>query len=117
MNVRMPAPISDEYIKIESEYLREETAAMGVTRIADLHPIEDSIYLWQGDITTLECDAIVNAANAQMLGCFRPLHTCIDNCIHTFAGLRLRNCCDEIMRKQGHEEPTGQAKISGWRRR
>ena len=112
MNVRMPAPISDEYIKIESEYLREETAAKGVTRIADLTPTEDSIYLWQGDITTLECDAIVNAANAQMLGCFRPLHTCIDNCIHTFAGLRLRNCCDEIMRKQGFEEPTGQAKIT-----
>ena len=112
MNVRMPAPISDEYIKIESEYLREETAAKGVTRIADLRPVEDSIYLWQGDITTLECDAIVNAANAQMLGCFRPLHTCIDNCIHTFAGLRLRNCCDEIMRKQGFEEPTGQAKIT-----
>ena len=112
MNIRTPSPLGDEYCRIESEYLREETAAKGITRVTDLHPVEDGLYLWQGDITTLECDAIVNAANAQMLGCFRPLHTCIDNCIHTFAGLRLRNCCDEIMRKQGFEEPTGQAKIT-----
>lgn len=112
MNVRMPAPVSDEYVRIESEYLKEETAAKGVTRLADLTPIEDGIYLWQGDITTLACDAIVNAANAQMLGCFQPLHNCIDNCIHTFAGLRLRNKCAEIMREQEHEEPTGQAKIT-----
>ena len=112
MNVRMPAPISDEYIEIESEYLKEETAAKGITRLAGLKPVEDGIYLWQGDITTLACDAIVNAANSQMLGCFQPLHNCIDNCIHTFAGLRLRNKCAEIMQKQGHEEPTGQAKIT-----
>ena len=112
MNVRMPAPISDEYIKAESEYLCEETEAKGITRLADLKPVEEGIYLWQGDITTLECDAIVNAANSQMLGCFQPLHNCIDNCIHTFAGLRLRNKCAEIMQKQGHEEPTGQAKIT-----
>ena len=112
MNVRMPAPVSDAYIETERAYLREETAAKGITRLADLTHFGDGIYLWQGDITTLECDAIVNAANAQMLGCFRPLHTCIDNCIHTFAGLQLRNCCDEIMREQGHAEPTGQAKIT-----
>ena len=112
MNVRMPAPISDAYVQIESEYLHEETAAKGITRLIDLQPVEDGFYLWQGDITTLECDAIVNAANAQLLGCFAPLHKCIDNCIHTFAGLRLRNCCDEMMRRQGHEEPTGQAKIT-----
>ena len=112
MNERMPAPISDEYVGIESEYLKEETAAKGINRLADLKPVEKGIYLWQGDITTLECDAIVNAANSQMLGCFLPLHNCIDNCIHTFAGLRLRNKCAEIMQKQGHEEPTGQAKIT-----
>ena len=112
MNVRMPAPVSEEYIEIESEYLKEETKAKGITRLADLTPIEDGIYLWQGDITTLEVDAIVNAANSQMLGCFQPLHNCIDNCIHTYAGLRLRNKCAEIMQKQGHEEPTGQAKIT-----
>jgi O-acetyl-ADP-ribose deacetylase (regulator of RNase III) len=112
MNVRLPAPVPDEYIEIESEYLKEETAAKGITRLADLTPAEDGIYLWQGDITTLECDAIVNAANSGMLGCFQPLHNCIDNCIHTYAGLRLRNKCAEIMQKQGHEEPTGQAKIT-----
>ena len=112
MNVRLPSPVSDEYIEIESEYLKEETTAKGIARLADLKPIEDGIYLWQGDITTLECDAIVNAANSQMLGCFQPLHNCIDNCIHSFAGLRLRNKCAEIMQKQGHEEPTGQAKIT-----
>ena len=112
MNVRMPAPVSDEYVQIESEYLKEETSAKGITHLTDLTPVEDGIYLWQGDITTLECDAIVNAANSQMLGCFQPLHNCIDNCIHTFAGLRLRNKCAEIMESQGHEEPTGQAKIT-----
>lgn len=112
MNVRMPAPITEEYIRIESEYLKSETAEKGITRLSDLSSVDGDIYLWQGDITTLECDAIVNAANSQMLGCFRPLHNCIDNCIHTYAGLRLRNCCNELMEKQGHEEPTGQAKIT-----
>ena len=112
MNVRLPAPLSDEYIGIESDYLKEEAAAKGITRLADLTPAEDGVYLRQGDITTLECDAIVNAANSGLLGCFQPLHSCIDNCIHTFAGLRLRNKCAELMQKQGHEEPTGQAKIT-----
>ena len=112
MNVRLPAPVSDEYIGIESEYLKEETAAKGITHPADLTPAEDGVYLWQGDITTLACDAIVNAANSGLLGCFQPLHNCIDNCIHTFAGLRLRNKCAELMQKQGRKEPTGQAKIT-----
>ena len=112
MNVRLPAPVSDEYVQIESDYLKEETEKKGVTRLADLTPAEDGVYLRQGDITTLECDAIVNAANSGLLGCFQPLHSCIDNCIHTFAGLRLRNKCAELMQKQGHEEPTGQAKIT-----
>ena len=112
MNVRMPAPLSDEYVQIESEYLRAETEAKGITRLSDLTPVEDDLYLWQGDITTIECDAIVNAANSQMLGCFRPLHNCEDNCVHSAAGLRLRNYCNDIMEKQGYEEPTGQAKIT-----
>ena len=112
MNVRMPAPISEEYIRIESEYLRAETEAKGITYLSDLTPIDGDLYLWQGDITTLECDAIVNAANSQMLGCFRPLHNCEDNCVHSAAGLRLRNFCNDIMEKQGYEEPTGQAKIT-----
>ena len=79
MNVRMPAPVSDEYVRIESEYLKEEAAAKGITHLADLTPVEDGIYLWQGDITTLECDAIVNAANSGMTGCYVPCHNCIDN--------------------------------------
>ena len=112
MNVRMPAPITEEYAEIEGQYLKEEIRRKGVTRLSDLKPICGNIYLWQGDITTLECDAIVNAANSQMLGCFAPLHNCIDNCIHTFAGLRLRNFCGEVMARQGHDEPTGKAKIT-----
>ena len=112
MNVWMPAPIDEEYRRIEGEYLRQDIADRGITRLADLSPTQGDLYLWQGDITTLECDAIVNAANSQMLGCFVPLHNCIDNCIHSAAGLPLRYKCYEIMREQGHEEPTGQAKIT-----
>ena len=112
MNVRMPAPISEEFRRIQDEYLKQAIAEKGITKLSELEPIEDGIYLWQGDITTLECGAIVNAANSQMLGCFVPMHTCIDNGIHTYAGIQLRNKCSEIMRAQGHEEPTGQAKIT-----
>lgn len=112
MNVRMPGAVSDEYLAVESEYLQNEIAAKGIVHLDDLTPMQEDIYLWQGDITLLACDAIVNAANSQMLGCFRPLHACIDNCIHSFAGLSLRNACNEIMTKQGHEEPTGSAKIT-----
>ena len=68
------------------------------------------LYLWQGDITTLRCDEIVNAANAQMLGCFCPCHGCIDNAIHTYSGVQLRAECARIMEGQGHEEKTGTAK-------
>lgn len=112
MNIRMPRAASDEFIKIQDEYLQEENARKGVTDIADLQPLQKGIYLWQGDITTLKCDAIVNAANSQMLGCFCPCHGCIDNAIHTYSGIQLRNACSEIMKKQGREEQTGQAKIT-----
>ncbi len=112
VNVRPPAPVSDAFLQVEQAYRQAETAAKGIVRPADLTPVQPDLYLWQGDITTLACDAIVNAANSQMLGCFRPLHTCIDNCIHTCAGVQLRNYCHEIMKKQGHEEPPGQAKIT-----
>ena len=83
--------------------------------MAELQPVpsDPRIILWQGDITRLDADAIVNAANSQLLGCFRPGHNCIDNVIHSAAGLQLREECAEIMRRQGHEEPTGQAKITG----
>ena len=112
MNIRMPAPLSEEFISIQDEYLKQELADKGMTDIDELTPVENGIYLWQGDITTLKCDAIVNAANSQMLGCFHPLHNCIDNCIHTYSGLQQRNACHELMQKQGYEEPTGQAKIT-----
>lgn len=110
-SVRMPAPVSAEFLKVQDAYLQEATRQKGVTRLADLTPVQEGIYLWRGDITTLSCDAIVNAANSQMLGCFCPNHGCIDNAIHTFAGVQLRLVCYELMRNQGHEE-TGRAKIT-----
>ena len=112
MNVRMAKGINDKFIKVQNEYLQEETKRKGIVDIDDLKPIKDGIYLWQGDITTLRCDVIVNAANSGMTGCYVPNHRCIDNCIHSFAGVQLRLECDEIMTKQGYSEPTGQAKIT-----
>ena len=111
-NVRMPLPISDDFLVVQDEYLQEEIAQKGITSINDLEPIKPDIYLWQGDITTLKCDAIVNAANSQMLGCFCPNHGCIDNAIHTFSGVQLRLKCAEIMQNQGKDEETGKAKIT-----
>ncbi len=112
VNVRMPKTPSKEFLQLQDEYLQEELSIKGITDIADLTPITPDIYLWQGDITTLKCDGIVNAANSQMLGCFCPNHGCIDNAIHTYAGVQLRQECAAIMKAQGHEEPTGQAKIT-----
>ena len=112
LNVRAPKVLSREFLKIQDEYLKEETEKKGITELDDLTPVEQGIYLWQGDITTLRCDAIVNAANSGMTGCYVPNHRCIDNCIHTFAGMELRLECDRIMREQGYEEPTGQAKLT-----
>ena len=83
-----------------------------MTDLADLTPVQPGLYLWQGDITTLKCDAIVNAANSGMTGCYVPNHRCIDNAIHTFAGVELRLACAELMERQGYPEPTGQAKIT-----
>lgn len=112
VNLREPKPVSEEFLSNQDELLREMLAEKGVVDFEDLTPAEPNIYLWQGDITTLKCGAIVNAANSALLGCFCPCHGCIDNAIHTFAGVRLRAECAEIMRKQGFEEPTGQAKIT-----
>ena len=112
MNVRPPHPIGEDFLTVQDEYLQEETARKGVTDITDLSPVEPGIYLWQGDITTLKCGAIVNAANSGMTGCYAPCHGCIDNAIHTYAGIQLRLACAEMMKKQGHEEPTGQAKLT-----
>ena len=111
-NVRPPRKTGEGFLTVQNEYLQEETRNKGITGLADLEPAEPGIYLWQGDITTLRCDAIVNAANSGMTGCYQPCHNCIDNCIHTYAGVQLRNACAEIMRLQGHDEPTGQAKIT-----
>lgn len=111
-NIRLPKPASEEFLKIQDEYLKEETERKGITDIEDLEPVQDGLYLWQGDITTLKCGAIVNAANSQMLGCFYPCHKCIDNAIHTFSGIQLRTRCGDIMKSQGFEEPTGRAKIT-----
>ena len=114
MNVRVPHSISEEFLQIQDEYLQVENAEDWVVDIEDLKPValDERLYLWQGDITRLKVDAIVNAANSQMLGCFQPLHSCIDNIIHSKAGIQLRLECNRIMKEQGHEEPTGQAKIT-----
>ena len=112
MNVRHPDYIGDDFLKVQDEYLKEETETKGITEMTSLTPVEDGIYIWQGDITTLKCDAIVNAANSGMTGCYAPCHACIDNCIHTYAGIQLRLSCADIIKKQGHKEPTGQAKIT-----
>ena len=112
LNIREPRRIGTDFLQIQDEYLQEETAAKGITDAADLVPLQPGLYLWQGDITTLKCDAIVNAANSGMTGCYCPNHGCIDNAIHTYAGVQLRLACAEIMDRQGHPEPTGQAKIT-----
>ena len=112
MNVRRAYPIGAEFLQVQDEYLQGDAAAMGITDIADLTPIQTGLYLWQGDITTLKCDAIVNAANSGMTGCYIPNHRCIDNAIHTYAGVELRLACEELMEQQGYPEPTGQAKIT-----
>ncbi len=111
-NIRMPKPVNQEFLRVQDSYLQEEIRQKGITRFDDLRPIQQGIYLWRGDITTIAVDAIVNAANSQMLGCFVPCHVCIDNAIHTFAGVQLRLSCAELMNKQGHEEETGKAKIT-----
>lgn len=112
MNVRHPGAISQRFLEVQDAYLQGELAAKKITRLSELSPLQNGIYLWRGDITTLDCGAIVNAANSGMTGCYQPCHNCIDNCIHTFAGVQLRLKCAEIMEQQGYEEPTGQAKIT-----
>lgn len=114
MNIRPPRPVSSDFLQIQDEYLQEETAAKGVTDSALLpaSPRDHRLALWRGDITTLKVDAIVNAANSTLRGCFIPCHSCVDNMIHSVSGIQLRLDCDQIMTKQGYSEPTGQAKIT-----
>ena len=114
MNVREPGALSERFLNAQDELLSAEREEKGVVHVAELSPVpgDERLVLWQGDITRLDADAIVNAANSALLGCFRPGHNCIDNVIHSAAGLQLREECAEIMRRQGHEEPAGQAKIT-----
>lgn len=112
MNIRLPKPVTSDFLKIQDEYLREEQGRKGIVSLADISSVKSDIYLWQGDITRLSVDAIVNAANSTMLGCFVPCHGCIDNAIHSAAGVELRWECFRIMKKQKIKEPTGKAKIT-----
>lgn len=123
-NLRMPSPVSKTFLQIQDAYLQEEVLQKGITEFTGLHPVQGQIYLWQGDITTLRCDAIVNAANSALLGCFVPCHGCIDNAIHSAAGVQLRLECARIMERASSTEtnrsggrkmelePAGKAKIT-----
>lgn len=113
-NVRPPYPASEEFLKVQDAYLTEMVRERGIVDGEALPPVQknDRISLWQGDITRLRCDAIVNAANSALLGCWQPCHSCIDNIIHSLSGVQLRIKCNEIMQAQGHEEETGKAKIT-----
>ena len=114
MNVRPPRAAGREFLQVQDDYLRQELAEEGVTGLDQLRPIDadGQLYLWQGDITRLRCGAIVNAANSGMTGCYVPCHACIDNCIHTYAGVQLRLDCARLMEAQGREEPTGRARLT-----
>ena len=114
MNVRPPRPLSGEFLALQDELLSAEREARGVVDVMALPSVASDarIALWQGDITRLAADAIVNAANAALLGCFIPCHRCIDNAIHSAAGLQLRAACAALMEVQGHPEETGTAQIT-----
>lgn len=114
MNIREPQPIDEVFLKIQNEFLSQEAEKKGIIEIENLPTSNKNpkIALWQGDITRLRADAIVNAANSQLLGCFAPLHACIDNAIHSAAGVQLREECYQLMQQQGHLEATGTAKIT-----
>lgn len=106
------AELSSEFLALQDVYLQEKLQREPIVSLTDLTPIDAGIFLWQGDITRLAVDAIVNAANSQLLGCFVPHHACIDNAIHSQAGLQLRKACYELMQQQGHLEETGRAKLT-----
>lgn len=122
MNVRMPKPASAAVLAVQDSYLKGRALEKGIVNISEMptvreslgstRPFADNISIWQGDITRIAADAIVNAANSQMLGCFIPMHTCIDNCIHTYAGVQLREDCARRMNSlrlqfgEGYEQPT-----------
>lgn len=119
MNVRPPAPVAAEVLAVQDAYLAERLRERGgavdaaaLPPVDAAYPVLSRVALWRGDITRLAADAIVNAANDQMLGCFVPGHHCIDNAIHTYAGMQLRLDCARLMAAQGHAEPTGEVKVT-----
>ena len=114
MNIRAPHSIGSGFLKIQDEYLMEEVREKGIidSDMLPVSPVNNRLVLWRGDITTLRIDAIVNAANSALRGCFVPCHSCVDNIIHSMSGIQLRLACDEIMTEQGYDEPTGKAKIT-----
>ncbi len=114
VNTRQPTPATQEFLSLQDALLTSEIARKGIMRVEDTEPspTDGRLRLWQGDITCLAADAIVNAANTQMLGCWVPGHHCIDNAIHTYAGVQLRLACAKLMQRQGHDEPTGHAKVT-----
>ena len=128
MNIRMPGPMDEDVVRVQDEFLAEEAREKGIVELKDIttaaeqygssHPHADKISVWQGDITRLHVGAIVNAANSQMLGCFVPCHGCIDNAIHSAAGIELREACSHYMNRKRmqygrrYEEPTGQAALT-----
>lgn len=114
MNIRAPRPIGKGFLKVQDEYLSAEVEEKGITDSDALpaSPVNHKLILWRGDITTLKIDAIVNAANRALRGCFVPCHSCVDNIIHSVSGIQLRLACDELMTEQGYDEPTGKAKIT-----
>jgi O-acetyl-ADP-ribose deacetylase (regulator of RNase III) len=112
MNIRMPKKMSNAVVSVQDDYLKERAVDKGIVELVDIPVVRDGLSVWQGDITRLSVDVIVNAANSQMLGCFVPMHTCIDNCIHTFAGIQLREECNRQMNElrirygRDYEQPT-----------
>ena len=114
LNVRPPHLVSEDLIKAQDRELEQQLTDKGIVALSEIMPcrMDERLRLWQGDITRLQVNAIVNAANSSLLGCFVPMHRCIDNAIHSAAGVQLRLACDRLMQAQGHLESTGRAKIT-----
>lgn len=128
MNIRMPKSMDEQILEIQDEFLTQDAEEKGIVTLEEIPNVKeafgsktsyaDQISIWQGDITRLNVDAIVNAANSQMLGCFIPCHKCIDNAIHSAAGIQLRSECNHKMNQKRirygrqYEEPTGQAMLT-----
>ncbi|QKY71550.1 protein-ADP-ribose hydrolase [Lentibacillus sp. CBA3610] len=111
-NIRQPEPVPKKFLEVQDAFLTQWNNERNITSLHDLQPVQQQLYLWQGDITTLAVDAIVNAANSELLGCTQANHDCIDNSIHTRAGVELRLACNELIKAQDRKEPMGKAKIT-----